>query len=77
MVPRGRSPVRPSSNGSCKIVHTIENGGPHNSRDTPNGEESNEGQSLSPMHIKQEPGSPNANVSIFTACKSVLYLAET
>ena len=63
MVPRGRSPARPSSNGSCTMVNAVENGGSHKPRSISNGEENNEGQSMSPLFVKQEPGSPSANVS--------------
>ena len=63
MVPHGRSPVRPSSNGSCTMVNAVENGGSQKAKSTPNGEEKTESQSLSPLCVKQEPGSPSASVS--------------
>lgn len=63
MVPHGRSPVRPSSNDSCTMVNAVENGGSHKPRGLSNGDDNNEGQSLSPLFVKQEPGSPSANVS--------------
>lgn len=63
MVSRGRSPVRPNSNESCSMVSSVENGASHRSKSYLNGDDKADGDSLSPLNVKQEPGSPGANVS--------------
>ena len=50
------------------MVHAVENGVSHKSRSTPNGEEHADGDSLSPMYVKQEPSSPGASVSVVFEC---------
>ena len=63
MVPNRRSPSRPGSNESCSTADSVKNGGLKKGSSSSLHEDKNGTESMSPVDVKQEPGSPSGDVS--------------
>eukprot|EP00795_Rhopilema_esculentum_P012183 gene12183-2801_t len=61
MVPSRRSPSRPSSNESCSTADSVKNGGFKKGSSSSLHEDKNGTESMSPVDVKQEPGSPSGD----------------